>query len=39
MHSFMNSRPLEYSPATFTFVEAPGNAGTWGEVSVLALTL
>ena len=30
MHSFINSTPLEYSPATFTVVPARGNAGVWG---------
>ena len=25
MHSFMNNRPLEYSPATFTVVPAQGD--------------
>ena len=39
MHSFMNSSPLEYSPATLTVVPARGNAGACGGVSVPALTL
>jgi hypothetical protein len=29
MHSFMNSGPLEYSPATFSVVPAQGDAGAW----------
>jgi hypothetical protein len=27
MHSFMNRPPLEYSPATFTFVQSLDDAG------------
>jgi hypothetical protein len=34
MHSFMNTSPLEYSPATFTVVPAQGNAGAWVWASV-----
>jgi hypothetical protein len=40
MHSFMNSSPLEYSPATFTVVEAQGNVDVWcGDVSAGAYAL
>jgi hypothetical protein len=39
MHSFMNNSPLEYSPATFTFVEARGNVAFGVGMSVPALTL
>jgi hypothetical protein len=34
MHSFINSSPLEYSPATSSVVPARGNAGAWAGVSV-----
>jgi hypothetical protein len=40
MHSFINNRPLEYSPATFTVVPAQGDTDAmWWGVSVPWLTL
>jgi hypothetical protein len=37
MHSFMNSTPFKYAPATFTVVPARGDAGVLGR-GVSALT-
>ncbi len=40
MHSFMNSHPLEYTPATFTFVQSRDDTGAMGSgVGALAYAL